>query len=404
MQFAPQGDRVASVWTQYLPDNSHELRMDVLHFDNATGVVSAPIGDTMLSTDQNDARYAYGVCFSPSGRFLYRTEYGLLGGIGYSKIMQYDLQAADPMNTEVEVGNAFLAYGSMQRAPDGSIYIARLNGAQYLSRITSPDLPGSQCGLVDQAASIAPNISTWGLPNHWDTYPEPIDFDPIAFTDTTICNSEGIALDATWPFPFSTAEYLWSTGETTPVITAGSSGEFTVEVQLPCTTYFDTVSITLRAIDLDLGPDLSICEGDSVLLSVDYEDVLWSTGDTSSTIFIGEDGLYSAEVSLDGCIFRDDIGLHTRNCECPFYIPNAFTPNEDGINDQWSPGYDCEPLSYDLTVFDRWGRELFRSDDPAIPWQGDVPIGVYNYMLRYSWDDGEKVRHKERPGHVALIR
>ena len=405
MQFSAQGDRLASVWTQYLPDGSHELRLDVLHFDNTTGIISDPIGDTMISTDPDDARYAYGVCFSPSGRFLYRSEYGLNGGIGYTKILQYDMQSPDPMNSEVEVGSSFQAYGSLQRAPDGTIYIARLNGAQYLSRITSPDLPGDQCGLVDQGVSIAPNISTWGLPNHWDTYPEPIDFDPIAFSDTTVCGGSSITLDASWPFAFDPAQYLWSTGETSPSIEATASGIYSVEVILPCTSYFDTVEVTLRTSDLDLGHDLSICEGDSVLLSVEYDHVIWNTGDTSAIIHAREEGVYSVEVSIDDCIFSDEITLATRNCECPFHLPNAFTPNGDGINDNWSPSYDCEPIHFELKVFDRWGRELHRTTDPVEVWSGsDVPIGVYNYRLEYSWDDGEKIQHQERVGHMTVVR
>ena len=46
------------------------------------------------------------------------------------------------------------------------------------------------------------------------------------------------------------------------------------------------------------------------------------------------------------------------------YVPTAFTPNNDGKNDAWKPVLDCEPFSYKVVVWDRWGRPVFTSTDP----------------------------------------
>ncbi len=55
-----------------------------------------------------------------------------------------------------------------------------------------------------------------------------------------------------------------------------------------------------------------------------------------------------------------------------FYVPNAFSPNGDGINDEFRvyPADDAELLKFELWVFDRWGDLLFTTTDPAAGWNG----------------------------------
>ena len=71
-----------------------------------------------------------------------------------------------------------------------------------------------------------------------------------------------------------------------------------------------------------------------------------------------------------------------------FYIPNAFTPNNDGLNDTFTPqGMDFEPASYSMSIFNRWGQEVFRSKDFKNPWDGKdrtgnlLGPGVYAYSI-----------------------
>lgn len=72
-----------------------------------------------------------------------------------------------------------------------------------------------------------------------------------------------------------------------------------------------------------------------------------------------------------------------------FYIPNAFTPDEDGLNDTWGPaGANFEYESYNVQVFDRWGKMLWQTDNPTKQWDGlnratqkPVKQGVYIYQF-----------------------
>lgn len=72
-----------------------------------------------------------------------------------------------------------------------------------------------------------------------------------------------------------------------------------------------------------------------------------------------------------------------------FYIPNAFTPDGDGINDTWGPsGVNFEYESYNVQVYDRWGKMVWQTDNPSRQWNGldqsslePVRNGLYVYQF-----------------------
>lgn len=411
MKLNRQGTRLASAWGNLIPHSASDwwssTYLDVLDFDNQSGQLSNLRSDSIGGTQALFSR-GYGVEFAPNGELVYLSDHGLQNGIGCSTIRQYDLSAADPMD-EIIVANGFQAFGSLQLAPDGRIYAARLNGAAYLSAIAAPDVAGSGCGFVDHAVELGANFSTWGLPNHWDSYPVPPPDDPVALRDTLLCdNGAPFVLDATWSHPFQSASYLWSTGDTGPSIIVSTSGRYTVEVQLPCSTLFDTVDVRFGGTPFDLGPDRSTCNDVPVELGLDslIGAALWSTGDTATRITVAEAGTYTLQITDTlGCISRDAVTVTTRNCACPLYLPNAFTPNGDGINDTFAVVMDCTPTRFELELYDRWGHAVSAATDPAFAWSGDeLPIGIYAYVLRYAWiaEDGE--RSARRTGSVTVVR
>ncbi len=85
------------------------------------------------------------------------------------------------------------------------------------------------------------------------------------------------------------------------------------------------------------------------------------------------------------------------------YIPNAFTPNGDGINDQF--GIKGEGVQdYEILVYDRWGEVIFESDSPLKQWDGSykgqpVQQGTYVYQV-FTQGTGKR----SRTGSVTLIR
>lgn len=102
---------------------------------------------------------------------------------------------------------------------------------------------------------------------------------------------------------------------------------------------------------------------------------------------------------------------------CPLYIPKAFSPNGDGINDQFvlAVNEDCAVVKYQLQIFDRWGRLIYESESIAAQdaWDGShennqVPAGAYLYKLSASLrphqDREAPVRQINRQGSIILIR
>lgn len=83
------------------------------------------------------------------------------------------------------------------------------------------------------------------------------------------------------------------------------------------------------------------------------------------------------------------------------FIPNVFSPNDDGLNDSFLPLYSgSQP--YALQIFDRWGVPYFQTVEKTMPWNGKteagdlMPEGVYYYVL--------KIGNKEYSGNVTLVR
>jgi gliding motility-associated-like protein len=82
-----------------------------------------------------------------------------------------------------------------------------------------------------------------------------------------------------------------------------------------------------------------------------------------------------------------------------FYVPTAFTPNEDGINDVFMPkssGFAKE--GFEMRIFDRWGKEVFYSNDWEKGWDGTidgraVPIDMYVCKIRYFDISGNSNNH-----------
>ncbi len=87
------------------------------------------------------------------------------------------------------------------------------------------------------------------------------------------------------------------------------------------------------------------------------------------------------------------------------FVPNAFTPNPDGINDVFQP-YGMNIRDYELYIFNRWGGQIFRSETKNQPWDGKfngkvAGMGVYVWVLLYTDQYGFKHRAM---GRVTLLK
>ncbi len=92
------------------------------------------------------------------------------------------------------------------------------------------------------------------------------------------------------------------------------------------------------------------------------------------------------------------------------YIPNSFTPDGDDVNDTWGVSLNIPVVTdFEMMVFDRWGEQIYSTQDPYKPWLGSfqnsgaiLKSDVYAYRIVYGIKNTEA--RKENIGHVTLIK
>jgi gliding motility-associated-like protein len=108
----------------------------------------------------------------------------------------------------------------------------------------------------------------------------------------------------------------------------------------------------------------------------------------------------------NGCSSTDTVTVSVLNTGSPMYfVPNSFTPNNDGLNDCFGIKNWGGVSKFQFSVYHRWGGIIFSTTDPLKCWNGMIkgtpaPSGVYIYSVKASTICGEV----EKSGTVTLIR
>lgn len=122
----------------------------------------------------------------------------------------------------------------------------------------------------------------------------------------TVCENETLVLDVTTP----NATYEWQDGSTDPTFSVDVPGTYSVEVTVNGCSATDSVTINFDTLPVvDLGPDITFCEGESVVLDVTtlnatYE---WQDGSTNNTFFVDTAGIYTVDVTVGACTVQESI-------------------------------------------------------------------------------------------------
>lgn len=222
--------------------------------------------------------------------------------------------------------------------------------------------------------------------------------------DTFLCKGTTLTLDATQP----NATYLWNNGTTAANIQITDPGDYWVKVTVDGCSAQDFLNIHQPVLPaFSLGNDTSLCEGKSVILSPDVQGVkyLWSDQSDWPELEVFESGTHWLKISNQCESKYDSILIQFENCDCQVYIPNAFTPNGDNLNDGFAPKFDCQLEDYQFLVYSRWGDLLFQTTEKDREWDGIengnvASDGVYAYTVKYVLN-GER---KELFGKITLVR
>lgn len=346
-------------------------------FDISNGRISEIVNNKLFETD--DLFDYYGVEFSPNGNFIYNSK-------------GHQINTLDGSIFKLPVLNSF---GPLQLGSDGLIYM--LTGS-FLSTIESPDKYGLGANFVQDKVSLL-GKSYSSLPNFVVDY---LDTDSISFDYNGTCSTDTFQFNYTgledfdslrWDFPNGTSiigdsvKAIFNlTGDLNVSLTLFKPG---VEVSISqCISVRGKQEMTLK--------DTTYCVGSNLEIFAPYPhygDYSWSNGSVNSYILVNDVGYYTLEVN-NGCesnmaeFYVKEIGCFNID----FFVPNIFSPNGDGTNDNLittiSP--DIQNISmYNFSIYNRWGINVFETEDKFYFWDGKlngslVSEGVYFWVSSFT--------------------
>jgi gliding motility-associated-like protein len=137
-----------------------------------------------------------------------------------------------------------------------------------------------------------------------------------------------------------------------------------------------------------------------------YDSYIWSNGDTAYSIPVDTEGLYKVTIVTGGiCSSTDSVMM--LHCSYALMMPNAFTPNGDGLNDLFRPAtYPENITAFHMIISDRWGQFFFETYDIPGGWDGTIEgepasSGVYAYYITFKDHLGAA---QKMTGTVTLVR
>jgi len=164
---------------------------------------------------------------------------------------------------------------------------------------------------------------------------------------------------------------------------------------------------------VSLRADSAFCPRDrfdfATLDAGDHFSYEWSNGRSGNPIEVRTEGPYTVVVTSEfGCRSADSV-LVAAFCPLRFYVPNAFSPNGDGVNDEFRVyAQDAEAIR--LQLFDRWGNHVYEYTPASPAWLGnmdgqDAAPGSYTYSLEVDgFDEAGRFVTRRTTGTVLLVR
>ena len=220
--------------------------------------------------------------------------------------------------------------------------------------------------------------------------------------DTTICPETEITLSDPQP---AGAQYTWSIGSNTTSIAVTEPGTYWLTILSGGCSAADTIMVSLSVIPIiALGSDTTLCTGETLLLNLGGESAMWSNSTDGTGITVIGAGSYWASIDGPCGIVSDTIQVSYINCD--IWIPSAFTPNNDGLNDQIRVGGSLAAFTdFSFSVYNRFGQRVFYTEDIYAGWNGvfndtKQDVGTFFYMVFYTL---QGTKHMMK-GDFQLIR
>lgn len=201
-------------------------------------------------------------------------------------------------------------------------------------------------------------------------------------------------------------EYKWSSGSTTALDTIRQPGKYWVWAANGCSALADTFhafTVDTTTVPFSIDDEVIKCNQPVIIQLPMFESYIWWNGEDGSSIAINDEGQYWVTVSNHCGVYTDTFSVTDEGC---LFVPDAFSPNGDGLNDVFKPRGIINSDGYSLRIYNRWGQPVFTTTDMNAGWDGMhgaslADLGVYNWYIRYRNENGEELFMK---GCVTIIR
>jgi gliding motility-associated-like protein len=282
---------------------------------------------------------------------------------------------------------------------------------------------GPDCSILPPIVSLADSTTFFDYHNYYldDLHLLPTKNFPFEYIHPqtgSACSGNGLAVLQAPPFPNAT--YQWYKDS---VAIAGATN---ITYQLPLLTknaYYNVVVTTpgkcvitepFLAVanglnNVNIPADTILCSDSSIILAPAMDGILYTVNGTERTdVIIDQPGEYNIVVTdTYNCQKTFNVKVVEQKCsDCEILLPNAFTPNGDGLNDIFKARSFCVIADFNIQIFDRWGQKIFESHNHNTGWDGTysgkkIQSGVFVYFISYKTSSHIT---KIAKGIITLIR
>lgn len=227
--------------------------------------------------------------------------------------------------------------------------------------------------------------------------------------DTFMCFGQVLTLIN--PIPGAQSRWFDNTIGNTKNVNSG--GKYWLRINNKGCQYTDTIQVNYVGDPIvDLGPDISTCSSEKLILDATNNGnttYMWSNGSTSPTLVVEGSGIIRVDVTRCGVTATDEINVDYLSREMTFYVPNAFTPDNNALNEQLIPrGKIKEPFNYRFSIYNKWGQKVFESNDFSKGWDGTMngnklPSDVYVWTIE-AYSDCYAEPYYQGEGNVTLLK
>ena len=414
---------------QYDPLTGNYLGFELYDFDDATGQINSPVNIPFNVPNGDILQYFE---FTFDGNYLYAG--------GNNSLYRFNLTSGNPTTiaasvTLIPFTNQTFPHAAVQLGPDGNLYHI-IGSSIYRIENTTNSVPGPITELpLAQPPSFCLPQWIFLLPGNNPQGFISLTGDSCFQTEQIFTVSDTSSINSIqWNFDDPNSGSSNTSSLLSPSHTFSEVGQYTVSAIVNYSCAVDTILFPILIeecpviCEAEISTDNDTCALSSLTFSIESTSeiisTIWNFGDLNSgsnnfsnnlnpTHFYSDSGTYNITVIVNWECGIDTLSklLNLSNCDssyedCEIYVPNVFTPNNDGINESFNPISVCNFEHYELLIYNRWGNEIIATNNQQLKWDGkykgfECTDGVYFYVLTYKFPN-EPMNIKT--GTITILR